>query len=150
VQTAAALRVPVCLMHMQGEPRTMQQAPEYHDVVQEVEAFLAERVAVCRSAGIPRSQLLIDPGFGFGKTLQHNLQLLRGLAELQRLSLPMLVGISRKSMIGTLLNGAPVDQRLYGGLAAAVLAVLQGAKLVRTHDVKPTVDALKVITAVTT
>jgi len=149
LQAAAELQVPVCLMHMQGEPRTMQQSPQYGDVVQDVMAFLRERILACQTAGIHRSRLLIDPGFGFGKTLEHNLQLLKRLDELRILAVPVLVGLSRKSMIGTLLGGAPVDERLYGSLAAAVLAVLKGAVIVRTHDVRATVDALRVATAVT-
>jgi dihydropteroate synthase len=135
-------------MHMQGEPRSMQQAPEYADVVREVGDFLASRIQACETTGIPRSRLLVDPGFGFGKTLEHNLRLLRRLDALQALGLPVLVGISRKSMIGTLLGGAPVDQRVYGSLAAAVVAVLKGASIVRTHDVRATVDALRVAAAV--
>ncbi len=148
LETAAGLQVPVCLMHMQGEPRSMQQSPDYTDVVEEVGEFLAQRILACRKAGIPRTRLLIDPGFGFGKTLQHNLQLLKHLTKLQRLSVPLLVGISRKSMIGALLGGAPVDERLFGSLAAALLAVLGGASIIRTHDVRATTDALKVAAAV--
>ncbi len=145
---AATLGVPVCLMHMQGEPRTMQQNPRYDDVVGEVSAFLAARVQACRDAGIPDRQLLIDPGFGFGKSLAHNLQLLRQLKDLQALGLPVLIGVSRKSFLGALLD-APVAERLHAGLAAALLAVSKGARIVRTHDVRPTVEALKIYTAVT-
>lgn len=145
---AATLGVPVCLMHMQGEPRTMQQNPHYDDVVGEVSAFLAVRVQACRDAGIPGRQLLIDPGFGFGKSLAHNLQLLRQLEDLQALGLPVLIGVSRKSFLGALLD-APVAERLHAGLAAALLAVAKGARIVRTHDVRPTVEALKIYTAVT-
>ena len=148
LHVAAELRVPVCLMHMQGEPRTMQQAPHYRDVVEEVRVFLAARIDACRQAGIPLHKILIDPGFGFGKTLEHNLALLRHLTDLQLLAVPVLVGISRKSMIGSLLDGAPVNERLYGSLAAAVLAVQRGAAIVRTHDVGATLDALKVSVAV--
>jgi dihydropteroate synthase len=148
LETAATLQVPVCLMHMQGEPRTMQEAPVYGDVVGEVSEFLAARIEACLAAGIPRTKLLIDPGFGFGKTLQHNLSLLQRLPELQALAVPVLVGISRKSMIGALLGDAPVDQRSYGSLAAAVLAVLKGAVIIRTHDVRATVDALRVTAAI--
>ncbi len=147
VGAVAELNVPVCLMHMQGEPRTMQQAPCYADVVSEVKEFLAWRVDCCISAGISRSHLLIDPGFGFGKTLDHNLALLRNLQQIADLDLPLLVGLSRKSMIGALL-GEPVNRRVYGGLAAAVLAVERGACIIRTHDVKPTADALAVSIAV--
>jgi dihydropteroate synthase len=149
LQTAAELQLPVCLMHMRGEPRTMQQSPAYGDVVQDVMTFLRERILACQAAGIPRSRLLIDPGFGFGKTLAHNLQLLKRLDELRALAVPVLVGLSRKSMIGALLGDAPVDERLHGSVAAAVLAVLKGAVIVRTHDVRATVDAFRVVTAVT-
>ncbi len=141
VAAVADLNVPVCLMHMQGEPRTMQKSPRYSDVVSEVKAFLAQRIDCCISAGISRSRLLIDPGFGFGKTLEHNLALLRDLQKIAELNLPLLVGLSRKSMIGALLD-EPVNNRMYGSLAAAVLAVERGARIIRTHDVKPTVDAL--------
>ena len=148
VETAAGLQVPICLMHMQGEPRTMQQNPQYRDVVSDVAAFLAERVTVCEAAGIGRERLLLDPGFGFGKTLEHNLSLLKHLKQLESLGLPLLVGISRKSMIGSLLNGAPVDERVVGSVAAAVLAVVRGAAIIRAHDVGQTVAALKVAAAV--
>jgi len=145
---AAALRVPVCLMHMQGEPGTMQQDPAYGDVVAEVAAFLAGRLAACEAAGIPRERLLVDPGFGFGKTLAHNLALLRGLPRLASLGAPVLAGLSRKSMIGALLGGVPVGERLHGSVAAAVLAVERGAAIVRVHDVGPTVQALRIVAAV--
>jgi dihydropteroate synthase len=139
---AAALGVPVCLMHMRGEPRTMQQNPQYADVVGEVSAFLGARIRACRDAGIPERRLLIDPGFGFGKTVGHNLQLLNALDVLRKIGPPMLVGLSRKSFLGAVLD-APVTSRLYAGLAAATVAVMKGAMLVRTHDVGPTVEALK-------
>jgi dihydropteroate synthase len=147
LEVAAGLGVPVCLMHMQGEPRTMQHTPTYGDVVKEVKAFLQDRIEACETAGIPRERLLLDPGFGFGKTLEHNLLLLKHLDELCDLGAPLLVGISRKSMIGALLD-APVGERLIGSIAAAVLAVERGAGIVRTHDVKATIDALKVTAAV--
>ncbi|MET0070067.1 MAG: dihydropteroate synthase [Candidatus Thiodiazotropha sp.] len=147
-ETAAELEVPVCLMHMQGVPRTMQQDPHYEDVVTEVGDFLAERVAVCESAGIRRDRLLLDPGFGFGKTLGHNLSLLKHLQRLESLGLPLLVGISRKSMIGSLLEGVPVERRVVGSVAAAVVAVMQGAAIIRVHDVAETVEAVKVASAV--
>ncbi len=147
VEAVADLNVPVCLMHMQGEPRTMQQAPHYDEIVSEVKSFLAQRIECCIAAGISRDQLLIDPGFGFGKSLDHNLALLKDLQNITELDLPVLVGISRKSMIGELLD-EPADCRLFGGLAAAVLAVERGASIIRTHDVKPTVDALAVTTAI--
>ena len=148
LQAARDCAVPVCLMHMQGEPRSMQRHPKYMDVVSEVKKFLEERVRVCESAGIPRKRILIDPGFGFGKTLIHNLDLLRHLDEFTSLGLPLLMGLSRKSMIGTLLGGVPVTQRMHGSVAAAVIAVLHGARIVRTHDVRPTVDALKITSVV--
>ncbi len=144
---AAQCDVPVCLMHMQGEPRTMQQAPVYRDVVAEVRDFLAKRVAACAAAGIPRERIVIDPGFGFGKNLDHNLQLLRGLTEFRDMGLPILVGLSRKSLIGTLLD-RPVEQRLIGSVTLAVLAAWLGAALIRVHDVRETVDALKIVAAV--
>jgi dihydropteroate synthase len=137
----------VCLMHMQGEPRTMQQAPAYLDVVEEVAAFLRDRAQACLDAGIARERLVVDPGFGFGKTLQHNLALLGGIDVIAELGLPVLVGVSRKSMLGQLLD-RPVGERETGGAAAAVLAVWQGARIVRTHDVRATMDALKVTAAV--
>ena len=137
----------VCLMHMQGEPRTMQQSPRYADVVAEVRRFLEERVAACVKAGIAREKIVLDPGFGFGKTLDHNLQLLGAVDELAGLGLPVLVGVSRKSMFGQLLN-RPVADRVAGGIAAVALAAWQGARIVRTHDVRATMDALKVTAAV--
>lgn len=132
----------LCVMHMLGEPGTMQDAPRYDDVVVEVEAFLAERIAAAESAGIARQRLYIDPGFGFGKTLDHNLALMRALPRLARLA-PVLVGVSRKRMIGAL-TGRDIPDRLAGSLAAAIRAVENGAAIVRVHDVKETVDALKV------
>lgn len=139
--------VPACLMHMQGRPRTMQKDPAYDDVVSDISEFFEQRIAECMTAGIPRERLILDPGFGFGKTLEHNLRLLACLDEFGKLGLPLLVGISRKSMIGTILNDAPADARLYGSLAAAVLALERGASILRVHDVKPTVDALRVVNA---
>jgi len=147
LEAAVGACVPVCLMHMQGEPRTMQAAPVYRDVVSEVRDFLHRRIQVCVRAGMAPEQVLVDPGFGFGKTLAHNLALLAGLAELCSLGPPVLVGLSRKSMLGTL-TGKPVTERLAGSLAAAVLAVERGACLVRVHDVAATVDVLRVAWAV--
>ncbi len=144
---AAELAVPVCLMHMRGTPASMQEAPLYADPVADVAAFLRERIAACEAAGIPRARLLLDPGFGFGKTLEHNLALLAGLGRLAELGLPLLVGLSRKSMIGAL-TGRDVDDRLAGSLAAAVVAVERGARLIRVHDVAPTRDAIRVAWAV--
>jgi dihydropteroate synthase len=147
LEVAADCAVPVCLMHMQGEPRTMQQAPHYTDVVTEVRDFLNERVLACTAAGISRGSIVVDPGFGFGKTLAHNLALLGRLDVLASPGLPLLVGVSRKSMLGAIL-GTDTGQRLSAGVAAAVLAVWQGARIVRTHDVPATVDALRMTAAV--
>jgi len=145
--TAAALNVPVCLMHMQGEPRTMQEDPRYADVVAEVAGFLRDRLRAAREAGIPARSLVIDPGFGFGKTLAHNLELLRSLGKLRELGVPVLAGLSRKSMIDKAL-GLPVERRLYPSVALAVMAVQNGARIVRVHDVGPTVEALRMWQAV--
>lgn len=143
IEAVAGTRAAVCLMHMRGEPRTMQAEPHYDDVVAEVGAFLAERVAVCEAAGIVRQRIVIDPGFGFGKTLEHNLALLRHLDRLGKLGLPVLAGMSRKSMLG-LITGKPVGERVPAGIAAALLAVQRGARIVRVHDVAATRDALVV------
>jgi dihydropteroate synthase len=147
VAAAAETGLPVCLMHMQGEPDTMQQNPNYSDVVEQVFGFLEARLAVCQAAGIAREQILLDPGFGFGKTLAHNLALLKHLPEFARFGLPLLVGMSRKSMVAQLL-GRPVEQRLAGSLALAMLAAERGAAIIRVHDVAETVDVLKVLAAV--
>lgn len=147
LQAAAELAVPVCLMHMQGEPRTMQVAPHYEDVVAEVKAFLEERLASCRQAGIGEGRLLIDPGFGFGKTVAHNLSLMKHLAHFMELGAPVLVGASRKSFIGAVLE-VPVDKRVYGSIALAALAVTQGAMVIRVHEVAATVHAVKMAAAV--
>jgi dihydropteroate synthase len=141
LEAAADTSLPVCLMHMQGNPGTMQTAPAYDDVVAEVADFLQQRVAACAAAGIGPARLLLDPGFGFGKSVEHNLQLLRGLPSLAALGLPLLVGLSRKSLIGTLL-GREVDQRLPASLGLAVLAAERGAAIIRTHDVAATADAV--------
>jgi dihydropteroate synthase len=148
MDAAAASGAAVCLMHMQGQPRTMQQSPVYADVVGDVRTFLAERVRDAMAAGIPRDRIVVDPGFGFGKTLAHNLRLLESLDRFVALGVPVLAGISRKSMIGTLLGDRPVDDRLHGSVAAAVIAAMKGARILRVHDVGATVDALKVVTAV--
>jgi dihydropteroate synthase len=134
-------------MHMQGEPLTMQTHPEYTDVVPEVKAFLQSRVATCQAAGIERDRIVIDPGFGFGKTVAHNLALVRQLPELVALGLPVLLGLSRKSTIAVI-TGRPDGGRLAGSLALAVAAVLRGAHIIRAHDVAETVDALKIAHAV--
>lgn len=148
LSAAAALDAGVCVMHMQGEPRSMQASPYYDNVVREVGDFLEERIAACIDAGIGRDRLVVDPGFGFGKTLDHNLSLLRHLRTLiARLDLPLLAGMSRKRMIGTLTGGAPAEERLYGSLAAAVLAAERGARVLRVHDVRPTVEALAIVQA---
>jgi dihydropteroate synthase len=136
----------VCLMHMQGEPRTMQRSPHYDDVVGEIRDFLAARVRACRDAGVAAERLVVDPGFGFGKTLEHNLQLLRRLTELVADGVPVLAGLSRKSMLGTLTD-RPAGERLAGSVALAVIAALAGARIIRAHDVAATVDALKVVSA---
>jgi len=147
LEMAARLDAAVCLMHMQGEPRTMQQTPHYDDVAGEVAAFLTERVRACEAAGIARERLLIDPGIGFGKTLEHNLSLLKHLDALGGLGLPILLGVSRKSFIGAVLD-RPVGQRLYGSLALAALGVWQGAALVRVHDVAASAQVLAMCQAV--
>ena len=138
---AVDLAVPVCLMHAQGTPQTMQDDPRYEAVVDEVMAFLLERVAVCEAAGIDKSQLILDPGFGFGKRAKHNLRLMKYLNRLVALDFPVLIGVSRKSIIGKLLN-VTVEERLAGSLALASVAVWQGAKIVRTHDVRETAQAV--------
>lgn len=143
---AAETGLPVCLMHMQGEPKTMQQSPQYHDVLRDVDQFFVEHIARCEAGGIKKSQLLLDPGFGFGKNLSHNYQLLAHLADYHRFGLTLLVGMSRKSMIGQLLNVGP-SQRLTGSLACAVIAAMQGAHILRVHDVKETVEAMRVVEA---
>lgn len=147
LEAARDAAVPVCLMHMQGEPRTMQSDPKYSDVVADIKSYLAGRVAACEAAGMDRGRLLLDPGFGFGKTLAHNLRLLARLAEFRELGLPLLVGLSRKSMFGALLD-RPVEQRLVPSVVAAVLAAQHGAALLRVHDVAETADALKLLQAV--
>jgi dihydropteroate synthase len=147
LEAAAASGCGLCLMHMQGDPRTMQVAPHYVDVVAEVRSFLTGRVAACRAAGIDPARLTVDPGFGFGKNVEHNLTLLRHLAELAADGPPVLVGLSRKSTVGKLTGREP-DERLYGSVALAVIAALKGARIIRAHDVAATVDALKVAVAV--
>jgi len=147
LDAAAELGVPVCLMHMQGEPRTMQDAPDYDDVVADVHRFLAERLFAVQMAGIDKKKILVDPGFGFGKTLEHNLALLRGLERFPELA-PVMVGLSRKSTIGTLTGRANGADRAAGSAAAAMIAVQRGAMIVRVHDVAVTRDALAVWSAV--
>lgn len=140
--------VPVCLMHMQGLPRTMQNNPSYDHVINDIVAFFQQRIEACVSAGITRERIILDPGFGFGKTLEQNFHLLANLSKFSQLKLPLLIGISRKSMIGNLLN-RDVKQRLAGSLSAAIIAAQQGANIIRVHDVEATVDALTVLQAVT-
>ncbi len=147
LEVVAASQAAVCLMHMQGDPRTMQDEPHYGDVVAEVADFLAERVATAEEAGIPLQRIIVDPGFGFGKSFEHNLELLQRLDELCMPGLPVLVGMSRKSMIG-LMTGKPADQRLAGGIAAAMLALRRGASILRVHDVAAIRDAVAVWNAV--
>lgn len=147
LDAASELKVPVVLMHMRGDPRTMQDDPHYDDVVADVHRFLAERIFACEMNGISKKKIVVDPGFGFGKTLAHNLQLLRELARFSGLGVPILVGLSRKGMIGALTDRQQ-GERLYGSVAAALIAAQNGAKLVRVHDVAATVDALKVWNAV--
>jgi dihydropteroate synthase len=146
IEAVAAGSLGVCLMHMRGEPATMQLDPHYDDVVEEVKLFLAERVRLCTDAGIAPERLCVDPGFGFGKRLAHNLQLLRDLAQFEPLGLPLAVGLSRKSMIAAL--GGRAQERLAGSLALATIAVLHGARIVRAHDVAATVDAVRIAGAV--
>ncbi|WNW11797.1 dihydropteroate synthase [Pseudomonas sp. DTU_2021_1001937_2_SI_NGA_ILE_001] len=147
LEAAAAVGLPVCIMHMLGEPGDMQDNPHYQDLVGEVSGFLAERMQACEQAGIPAERIVLDPGFGFAKTLEHNLSLFKRMEALHALGRPLLVGVSRKSMIGGVL-GRPVDQRLFGGLALAALAMTKGAKILRVHDVAETVDVVRMITAV--
>lgn len=144
---AAELRVAVCLMHMRGAPRTMQDNPEYADVVREVADFLGARVDACVAAGIDSRRLVVDPGFGFGKTPGHNVELLANLRQLRARGRPVLVGVSRKSMLGVL-TGRAIEERMPASVAAAVLAAWQGVEIIRAHDVQATVDALKVVQAV--
>ncbi|ROS10545.1 dihydropteroate synthase [Raoultella sp. BIGb0399] len=146
LEAAAQTGLPVCLMHMQGQPKTMQEAPKYDDVFADVVHFFTEHIVRCEQAGIAKEKLLLDPGFGFGKNLSHNYELLARLGEFHHFGLPLLVGMSRKSMVGQLLNVGPTE-RLSGSLACAVIAAMQGAQIIRVHDVKETVEALRVVEA---
>ena len=146
-EAAAATGLPVCLMHMLGEPGTMQNDPHYDDLVGEVTAFLVEQMVQCQAAGIDSSRIILDPGFGFAKTLEHNLSLFKHMPSLLALGRPLLVGVSRKSMIGAVLN-RPVNERLHGGLALAALAMTKGARILRVHDVAETADVVRMIAAV--
>ena len=146
LEAAAQTGLPVCLMHMQGQPKTMQEAPKYEDVFADVNRFFVENIARCERAGIAKEKLLLDPGFGFGKNLSHNYALLARLGEFHHFGMPLLVGMSRKTMIGQLLNVGPTE-RLSGSLACAVIAAMQGAQIIRVHDVKETVEAMRVVEA---
>ncbi|MGP1928428.1 MAG: dihydropteroate synthase [Arsenophonus sp. NC-WZS1-MAG3] len=144
LEAAAKTELLICIMHMIGQPKTMQQAPNYKNVVTEVKQYLSDEIERCEAAGITKNSLIIDPGFGFGKNLSHNYQLLAKLNEFHTLGVPLLVGMSRKSMIGELLD-VPLKERLIGGIACAVIAAIQGAQIIRAHDVKETVQAMKII-----
>jgi len=146
-EVAAKAGIPVCIMHIQGEPDTMQDRPEYRNVRREVSAFLTERIRVAEQAGIRPENILLDPGFGFGKSLEHNLQLLASLEQMHILGHPLLVGVSRKSMLGHI-TGREVNERLPASLAAATIAAMKGASIMRVHDVRETVDAIRVVAAV--
>lgn len=146
LQVALAAKVPVCLMHMQGAPRSMQHAPDYQDVVAEVKQFLLQRAQLCEQAGMRKQDIILDPGFGFGKSLSHNYMLLQQLQQFADSGYPLLAGMSRKSMIGQLFN-IPVSERLAGSLACATIAAMKGARIIRVHDVKETVQAVKVVMA---
>ena len=148
-EVVAEYGVPVCLMHMRGQPRTMQANPHYEDLFTDIENFFTQQIAACEAAGISRDKILLDPGFGFGKTLQHNYQLLNELERFHRFNMPLLVGMSRKSMIGNL-TGQPVDKRLAGSLAVATIAALKGAQIIRVHDVEETADVVKVASYINT
>ena len=147
LEAAAGTGLPICLMHSLGEPQVMQDNPLYGDVVADVVGFLRQRMTACEKAGISRSRLILDPGFGFGKTLEQNLSLFRALPALVAEGLPVMVGVSRKSMIGAILN-KPVEQRVFGSAALALLAAQAGAAIVRVHDVAATVDSLKILEAI--
>jgi len=148
LRTVAGLDVPVCIMHMQGEPRTMQQHPAYDDVIDDLLVFFRERIAACREAGIGEDRLVLDPGFGFGKSLDHNLRLLDRFARFRSLGVPLLAGLSRKSMLGPITGRQQPDERVAASVAAALMAAERGADIVRVHDVAATVDAIAVLHAV--
>ncbi|MEJ2481310.1 MAG: dihydropteroate synthase [Acidihalobacter sp.] len=150
LEAVAGTGAAVCLMHMRGQPRTMQQAPQYADVVAEVEAFLRQQAQRCEEAGIGAERAVLDPGIGFGKSVEHNVALLKATQRLSALGYPLLIGVSRKSLIGALLDDAALEDRLFGSVGAAVAAGLAGARLLRVHDVRATRDALRVAWAVST
>ncbi|RJX74503.1 dihydropteroate synthase [Vibrio sinensis] len=146
LQVAADAKLPICLMHMQGQPRTMQSNPSYDDLISEVGEFLRERIAVCEAAGIDKSQLILDPGFGFGKTLEHNYHMLAHLEQFHQFGLPILAGMSRKSMVFKLLEKAPADC-VAASVSCATIAAMKGAQIIRVHDFEQTIDAIKVVKA---
>lgn len=148
LEVVAQSDIAVCLMHMQGMPRTMQENPEYNDIIEDILEFFRQRIDCCERSGINKERLVLDPGFGFGKTVAHNYEVLAKFAQFKTLGLPVLAGVSRKSMIGNLLN-RDVNERLAGSLAAAIVAVQQGANIIRVHDVQESVDALNILKAVT-
>ena len=145
LKTVAELDVPVCLMHMQGQPRSMQTQPAYNDVVSEVKEFLQQRIHVCLDAGIKDENIIIDPGFGFGKSLEHNLELFNALDQFVEMKYTVLVGVSRKTMIGRILNDAPVEERITASAVMAALAAQHGVQILRVHDVKATADSIAVV-----
>jgi len=147
VEAVSNINLPVCLMHMKGAPATMQEAPKYKNLINEILQFLEKRISVCTNSGIDRNKIIIDPGFGFGKALEHNLELLGRLSEFKKLKLPILVGLSRKAMLG-LITGRSVKERQAAGISAAMIALMQGVNIIRTHDVTETVDAVNVCLAV--
>ncbi|MBD1555602.1 dihydropteroate synthase [Vibrio sp. S9_S30] len=147
LQAAAQAKVPVCLMHMQGQPKTMQENPKYQDLLEDIDGFLAERISACESAGIQREQLILDPGFGFGKTIEHNYHLLANLDKFHRFGLPILAGMSRKSMIFKVLEKEP-KECLIGSVTCASISALKGAHIIRVHDVVETVEAIKIINTI--
>ena len=147
LEAMSELNLPVCLMHMQGEPASMQDAPSYTQLIDEILQFLNDRITACENSGMDKSQIIIDPGFGFGKTFEHNLEILRRLEDFKSLKLPLLIGLSRKGMLG-LITGKSPKERLAAGISAAVIGLMQGADIIRTHDVAETVDAVKVYSAV--
>lgn len=150
LKAAAASGLPICIMHMLGEPRTMQKNPVYQDVVKDISSFLSERVEACKAAGIDHSRIILDPGFGFGKTLAHNLELLRRFDELNTLGFPLLAGVSRKTTLGKITGRENPAERVAASVAAAVLLAQKGVRIIRVHDVAETVDALRVWNAVMT